>query len=79
MDVLSFLVAFFCAGILWGFFETFLFWHLEDLGSNKALMGWTLAVGVMFGLPLTIGSKWIMERVGYAWIMVAALLCYALR
>jgi hypothetical protein len=53
---LAFLVAFLISGILWGFLENFLFWLLEDLGSTKFLMGMSLAVGTLAGLPLTVFS-----------------------
>ena len=39
VEVLAFLFAFLMAGILWGYLENFLFWHLEDLGATKFLMG----------------------------------------
>jgi len=55
-EVLAFLAAFLVSGILWGFLENFLFWLLEDLGSTKFLMGMSLAVGTLAGLPLTIFS-----------------------
>jgi hypothetical protein len=55
-EVLAFLVAFLISGILWGFLENFLFWLLEDLGSTKFLMGMSLAVGTLAGLPLTVFS-----------------------
>ena len=55
--VLAYLAAFLLAGLLWGFLETFLFWHLEDLGASKFLMGISLAVGTLAGLPLTVFSR----------------------
>ena len=56
--VLAYLAAFLLAGLLWGFLETFLFWHLEDLGASKFLMGVSLAVGTLAGLPLTVFSRY---------------------
>ena len=56
-DVLAFLGAFFSAGLLWGFLETFLFWLLEDLGASKTLMGWSLAMGTVAGVPISIFSR----------------------
>ena len=79
VEVMSFLMAFFMAGILWGFLETFLFWYLEDLGSTKFLMGWTLAVGTMLGVPLSIFSKLIMEKIGHCTILYSALMFYTIR
>jgi hypothetical protein len=59
--VLIYLGAFLLAGMLWGFLETFLFWHMEDLGATKFLMGISLAVGTLAGLPLTIFSRWVVN------------------
>lgn len=56
-EVMAFLGAFLVSGILWGFLENFLFWLLEDLGSTKFLMGVSLAVGTLAGLPLTLFSS----------------------
>ena len=38
--VLAFLFAFMSAGVFWGCVETFLFWHLEDLGGNSIVNIW---------------------------------------
>lgn len=45
LEVFSFLLAFTMCGMLWGFLEAYLFWHLEDLGTSKLLMGIALATG----------------------------------
>ena len=79
VEVMLFLIAFLMAGILWGFLETFLFWYLEDLGSTKFLMGWTLAVGTILGVPLTIFSKLIMRKFGHTMILWFALMFYTIR
>ncbi len=44
-EVSVFLVQMMFAGSFWGFIEAFLFWHLDDLGASKLLMGWTVAIG----------------------------------
>jgi MFS_1 like family len=54
--VSSFLFAFFVAGFLWGFFDNFFFWLMEDLGSTKFLMGMSLSVGTIAGIPITLFS-----------------------
>ena len=60
-----FLLVFFICGSVWGFLESYLFWFLEDLGSTKLTMGLSLAVGTIAGVPLTIGSAFIIGRLGY--------------
>lgn len=64
VEVLAFLAAFLMAGTLWGYLENFLFWHLEDLGATKFLMGMSLAVGTLAGVPLTLFSKLIIKSLG---------------
>ncbi|XP_076033191.1 major facilitator superfamily domain-containing protein 6-like isoform X2 [Oratosquilla oratoria] len=50
-----------CSGIL----ETFLFWFLDDLGANKSLMGLTVTVGLLAGIPILAVSGWIVDRFGH--------------
>ena len=71
-----FLLVFFICGSVWGFLESYLFWFLEDLGSTKLTMGLSLAVGTIAGVPLTIGSAFIIGRLGYQnllYVIVAVL------
>ena len=77
--VLSFLLAFACAGVLWGCMETFLFWHLEDLGASKLLMGLSLAVGTVAGVPLTIFSSQILGLFGHEMVAFVSLALYSVR
>ena len=67
------------AGIMWGYLENFLFWHLEDLGATKFLMGISLAVGTVAGVPLTIFSKAIIKGLGHRKIVILAIGLYAIR
>jgi hypothetical protein len=53
-EVVAFLGMMMFAGMFWGFIETFLFWHLDDLGAPRFLMGWTVAVGMVTSLPFLI-------------------------
>ena len=62
--IFMFLFIFFICGSVWGFLEAYLFWFLEDLGSTKLTMGLSLAVGTIAGVPLTIGSAFIIGRLG---------------
>jgi len=79
VEVLAFLFAFLIAGILWGYLENFLFWHLEDLGATKFLMGISLAIGTLAGVPLTMFSTLIIKNLGHHKIVVFALVLYAIR
>ena len=79
VQVLIYLFAFMVAGLLWGFLETFLFWYMEDLGATKFLMGISLAVGTLAGVPLTIFSRLLIRKLGHHVIVVTALSLYSLR
>ncbi|XP_076033185.1 major facilitator superfamily domain-containing protein 6-like protein A isoform X2 [Oratosquilla oratoria] len=50
-----------CSGIL----ESFLFWFLDDLGASKSLMGLTVTVGLLAGIPILAISGWIVDRHGH--------------
>jgi len=77
--IFMFLVIFFLCGSVWGFLESYLFWFLEDLGSTKLMMGISLAIGTIAGIPLTIGSGAIIRILGNANVIVLALALYSLR
>jgi len=79
VEVLAFLFAFLMAGILWGYLENFLFWHLEDLGATKFLMGLSLAIGTLAGVPLTMFSTLIIKSLGHHKIVIFALILYSIR
>ena len=64
VDVLSYLIVFLVAGIMWGFLESFLFWYMEDLGASKFLMGISLGIGTLAGVPLTIFSHLLLKTIG---------------
>ena len=77
--VLSFLLAFTCAGVLFGCMENFLFWHLEDLGATKLLMGLSLSVSMVAGIPLTILSSQILRLFGQEMVAFVSLALYSAR
>ena len=61
VEVLAFLFAFLMAGILWGYLENFLFWHLEDLGATKFLMGTYWKIYYLSEADHVFFSLWIFE------------------
>ncbi|TRY69336.1 hypothetical protein TCAL_04104 [Tigriopus californicus] len=78
-NVLAYLVSFLTAGLLWGFLETFLFWFMEDLGATKFLMGLSLAVGTLAGVPVTIFSRVIISKLGHHFVILTTLVIYSCR
>jgi MFS family permease len=66
-------------GTVWGYLESFLFWLLQDLGASRTLMGLTITVGGLAGLPLLALSGPIIEKVGHANIICLGFLFYGVR
>ena len=64
------------AGMFWGFIEAFLFWHLDDLGAPRFLMGWTVAVGMVTSLPFLIFSGPITDTIGHMNVIILGMLAY---
>ena len=64
VDVIAYLVVFLVAGVIWGFLESFLFWYMEDIGASKLLLGVSLGIGTLTGVPLTIFSHLLLKNVG---------------
>lgn len=67
------------AGSAWGFIENFLFWFLEDLGGSKSLMGLTITVGGVLGIPLLVLSGPIVKKLGHAHVIFIGFVFYAIR
>ena len=63
-DVSSTLIVFLVAGVMWGFLESFLFWYMEDLGASKFLLGISLGIGTLTGVPLTVFSHLLLKTIG---------------
>ena len=73
-EVVAFLGMMLFAGVFWGFIEAFLFWHLDDLGASRALMGWTVAVGMVTSLPFLIFSGPITDTIGHMNVIILGML-----
>ncbi|KAL0268916.1 UNVERIFIED_CONTAM: hypothetical protein PYX00_010697 [Menopon gallinae] len=78
-EVLSLMASCFVLGSAWGYIESFLFWLLEDLGGNRSLMGITVTVGGLAGIPLLILSGPIINKIGHANVIFIGFIFYAIR
>jgi MFS family permease len=67
------------SGTAWGYLESFLFWFLQDLGGSNILMGLTITVGGLAGVPLLICSRPIIKQFGHVNILCLGLVFYAVR
>lgn len=66
-------------GTAWGYIESFLFWLLQDLGASRSLMGITITIGGIAGLPLLVMSGPIIDRIGHANVLFIGFIFYAIR
>ncbi|KYN08335.1 Major facilitator superfamily domain-containing protein 6-B [Cyphomyrmex costatus] len=66
-------------GTAWGYIESFLFWLIQDLGGSRSLMGITVAVGGIAGVPLLALSGPIISKIGHANVLFIGFVFYAIR
>ncbi len=78
-EILIFFVCMLWSGTAWGYLETFLFLYIEKMGGSRLLMGLTISVGGLAGLPLLIFSRPIIKRIGHVNCLCLGLLFYCFR
>ncbi|KAJ8683434.1 hypothetical protein QAD02_019226 [Eretmocerus hayati] len=79
VEVMALLTVCFILGTAWGYLESFLFWFLEDLGGSTFLMGITITVGGIAGLPLLVMSGPIISKLGHANVLFIGFIFYSIR
>lgn len=79
IEIVALFIACFIMGTAWGYIESFLFWLLQDLGASRSLMGITITVGGVAGLPLLVLSGPIIRRIGHANVLFIGFVFYAIR
>ncbi|KAK8392898.1 hypothetical protein O3P69_013132 [Scylla paramamosain] len=78
-EILAFLVVMLISGICFGVLDTFLFWLLQDLGAKKYLMGITVTVGSLAGIPILVASGFIFKKLGLANTIILGFAFYVFR
>ncbi|XP_042222971.1 major facilitator superfamily domain-containing protein 6-like [Homarus americanus] len=78
-EILTFLLVMLISGTCFGLLDTFLFWLLQDLGAKKFLMGITVTVGSMAGIPTLIASGFFLEKLGHANTIIIGFAFYVIR
>lgn len=73
------LILIFWLGTMWGFIESFLFWFLLELNSPTYLLGLTVTVGSLVGLPFLYYARIIVNKIGHANILSIAVFTYMIR
>lgn len=79
VEIVALFIACFIMGTAWGYIESFLFWLLQDLGASRSLMGITITVGGVAGLPLLVLSGPIIRKLGHANVLFIGFIFYAIR
>ncbi|CAH0727396.1 unnamed protein product, partial [Brenthis ino] len=79
IELVALFIACFIMGTAWGYIESFLFWLLQDLGASRSLMGITITVGGVAGLPLLVLSGPIIQKLGHANVLFIGFVFYAIR
>ncbi|KAM3967792.1 uncharacterized protein ACR2FA_011329 [Aphomia sociella] len=79
VEIVALFIACFIMGTAWGYIESFLFWLLQDMGASRSLMGITITVGGIAGLPLLVLSGPIIRRLGHANVLFIGFIFYAIR
>lgn len=79
IEIVVLFIACFIMGTAWGYIESFLFWLLQDLGASRSLMGITITVGGVAGLPLLVLSGPIIKKLGHANVLFIGFIFYAIR
>ena len=65
--------------MFWGYIESYLFWFLEDMGGTKSLMGLTLTLSAVSGIPVLIMSDKIFRKIGHPNVQIIGFLFYVVR
>uniref|UniRef100_A0A1B6CUD4 Major facilitator superfamily (MFS) profile domain-containing protein n=1 Tax=Clastoptera arizonana TaxID=38151 RepID=A0A1B6CUD4_9HEMI len=79
IEIVALFITCFILGTAWGYIESFLFWLLQDLGASRSLMGITITIGGIAGLPLLVLSGPIIDRIGHANVLFIGFIFYAIR
>ncbi|XP_012265072.2 uncharacterized protein LOC105691281 [Athalia rosae] len=79
VELVALFIACFILGTAWGYIESFLFWLIQDLGGSRSLMGITITVGGIAGIPLLAMSGPIIEKIGHANVLFIGFIFYAVR
>ncbi|KAK3857627.1 hypothetical protein Pcinc_036130 [Petrolisthes cinctipes] len=78
-EIIAFITVMLITGTSFGLLDTFLFWLLQDLGAKRMLMGLTVAVGGLAGIPILVAADPIITRLGHANTIVIGTAFYVLR
>lgn len=67
------------AGMLYASFNNFLFWHLQDLGSQEVTMGLCVSIGAFAETPMLVFSGKLVRKLGNGGVVALSLFVLSLR
>ncbi|KAI9554090.1 hypothetical protein GHT06_019362 [Daphnia sinensis] len=79
IDVDFFILMMLLLGTCWGFLESFLFVFLMEMKANSYLLGMTVTLGCVIGVPFLYISDMIVRKIGSVNVFVIAFLIYCIR
>ncbi|KAK4026589.1 hypothetical protein OUZ56_015594 [Daphnia magna] len=79
LELVVFFIVIFTSGLFWGYIESYLFWFLEEMGGTKSLMGLTVTVSSLFGIPALIFSDVIFRKIGHPNVQIIGFAFYVIR
>ena len=78
-DYAFFLFVVVYCGTAFGFIQTFLFWHLRELGGDQMLFGLITLTNSSAEVVVYLLSERLLRNIGHFRVIYLGLLCYALR
>ena len=78
-EIVGFLVVMFIFGSYFGVNESFLFWHLQELGAPQTLLGISLATTCIIEVPMLAVSGYIINRIGHVTCIYLCFVAYVVR
>ncbi|XP_019642281.1 PREDICTED: major facilitator superfamily domain-containing protein 6-like isoform X1 [Branchiostoma belcheri] len=78
IHLVIFLFAVLLLGAQDGAGDTFMYWHLKDLGASQTVIGTNMFVRTVAEVPLFFVSGWFIDKIGHVWALQLSFLTFAL-
>ncbi|XP_078591907.1 major facilitator superfamily domain-containing protein 6-like [Branchiostoma floridae x Branchiostoma japonicum] len=78
LHLVIFLFAVMWLGAFDGAGDTFMYWHLKDLGASQTVIGINMFVRTVTEVPLFLVSGWFIDFIGHVWALQLSFVVFAL-